>query len=119
LGVRLLGDLKQLFETAEAMHSADIVDALLKIEEGPWNECHRGKPITKNRLAQLLREFQIESSQVKIGHVNRWGYRREQFRDAFAAYLPHPGGFKRYQHYRPGNKGENPRKNTTSGNTTD
>jgi hypothetical protein len=46
------------------------------------------KPLTKNRLAALLRPFKIHSGSIRLdeGRTPK-GYRRRAFEDAFARYL--------------------------------
>jgi putative DNA primase/helicase len=97
LGVRLLGDIKEEF-AADTMHSIDLVAALNEREGAPWAEVNRGKPLTQAKLGSLLRDFDIHAEQIKIGGINRNGYRRQQFEAAFTAYFapnvasPHPQG---------------------------
>jgi putative DNA primase/helicase len=87
LGVRLLADIKEVF-TSDAMHSVDLVEALIAREGAPWAEINRGKALTQAKLSSLLADFGIHPEQVKIGGVNRRGYRREQFGTVFVAYFP-------------------------------
>jgi hypothetical protein len=47
----------------------------------------RGKPISDKTLADMLREYEIESRQVKIDGINRRGYFRGEFEDAWKRYL--------------------------------
>ena len=87
LGVRLLGDIKEEF-TGDTMHSIDLVAALNEREGAPWAEINRGKPLTQAKLGSLLRDFDIHAEQIKIGGINRNGYRRQQFEAVFATYFP-------------------------------
>ena len=87
LGVRLLGDVREVF-TGDAMHSTDLVAALNAREGAPWAEISYGRQLTAAKLGALLRDFSIHAEQIKIGGVNRNGYRRIQFDAAFAAYFP-------------------------------
>lgn len=84
--VRLLFDIKEVF-TADAMHSVDLVNALVNRDSSPWAEFSRnGKPISAARVASMLREFNVQASQIKIDGLNRNGYRRSQFEPLFRAY---------------------------------
>ena len=79
--VRLLGDIKAVFEekAADRLASVDLVEALVAMEDRQWAEW-RGKPITQTGVARLLKPFGI--SPVKRS------YQFFQFEDAFARYLP-------------------------------
>ena len=58
------------------------------MEHRPWPEFSHGKPITKVQLARLLRAFGIVPGTVRRGDLTSKGYRRAQFNDAFASYVP-------------------------------
>jgi len=90
LGVLLLGDVRDTFETrgADRLHSTDLVAALVALTERPWPEHRRGKPLTENGLARLLKPFKVHSKQVRVGAVSKKGYELADFADAFARYLP-------------------------------
>src|SRR5262249_46215478 len=52
----LLGDIRDIFGEQEEMSSADIVQALIKIEGRPWAEMGKArKPMTQNMLARMLK----------------------------------------------------------------
>lgn len=89
LGVRLLGDLRDIFGDLDTMHTETILDELHKIDEAPWSDL-RGKPLDPRRLARLLGDYGIASADVKLVGVNRKGYRREHLHDAWTRYLPEP-----------------------------
>jgi 5S rRNA maturation endonuclease (ribonuclease M5) len=84
----LLADLRAMFENADALPSSEIVDRLARLEERPWAEIAGGKPISKNRLARLLKPFNVKPSQTWIDGKNQKSYRRADLEDAFARYLP-------------------------------
>ena len=50
LGIRLLGDLKDVFRTENHMATLDILNALHDIGEAPWAEL-RGKPLDPRGLS--------------------------------------------------------------------
>ena len=60
LGVVLLGDIRELFEQRGETHlnSQNIVDHLASLENRKWAELNNGKPLSKNRLAALLKPFE-------------------------------------------------------------
>src|SRR5262249_48856708 len=65
--VRLLRDIQTVF-VETALHSAELVERLNAIEDSPWPEFQRGKPLSQSKLAALLHDFGIRPVQVKIGH---------------------------------------------------
>jgi putative DNA primase/helicase len=78
--VQAVADILTLMEKrkVEAMHSEDVVAALVEMEDRPWAEWgYKKQPITKNQLASLLKDFEIAPKQVRIGAVNKNGYLRE------------------------------------------
>jgi hypothetical protein len=89
LGVRLLGDIRDVFKRAasEAMHSVDLTTALNEIEGAPWSEVSYGRPLTQTKLGHMLGDFGIEPEQIKIQGHNRRGYRLASFAKAFASYF--------------------------------
>ena len=87
LGVRLLGDLRQVFGENEALHTDSILAALQSMDESPWLDV-RGKPLTARVLANLLGEYGVKSKTLRLGSEIRKGYRQDDFADAWARYLP-------------------------------
>jgi hypothetical protein len=80
-GVRILADIKVLFDAepeAHCMSSATMVAKLTEDPEGPWVEFSRGNPLTQNRLA-------VAPSGMKTA---KGYYRRAQFAEAWAIYVP-------------------------------
>ncbi len=92
LGDRLLGDLRDVFGGANAMHVETILDGLHKISEAPWGDWY-GRPLNARDLAKLLRAYGVRSLDVKLDGVTKKGYRREHLHDPWTRYLtPVPGG---------------------------
>jgi hypothetical protein len=89
LGVRLLADMKTVFDQARsgALPTAHILTALIGLPESPWGDL-RGKPITDRALSTRLRQYGIRSKSVRIGDRISKGYTREDFHDAWLRYLP-------------------------------
>jgi hypothetical protein len=85
----LLGDIRSAFDAgpAERLPSDDLVAFLTGLEDHPWGEINKGKPLTKNGLAARLRPFRISPGTIWANGVSAKGYKREQFQDAFARYL--------------------------------
>ncbi|MGV9586370.1 DUF3631 domain-containing protein [Nocardia farcinica] len=97
-GVRLLDDVRKAFGERDAMHSADVVAALVADEEAPWADLY-GKPIDQRRLARELKRYGVESAQIKIDGRGAKGYRidgPDGLIQAWERYLP---GFVRNQRY--------------------
>jgi hypothetical protein len=96
LGVRLLSDLRIIFERAgnpEALHTETIVECLTNSDEhgldadAPWADLH-GKPLAKRGLASLLVRYNVRPIKVTVGGKSLQGYRREHLWDAWVRYLP-------------------------------
>jgi hypothetical protein len=92
VGVQLLADIRQIFEDhgVDRMASAELAGALAEVETSPWSEWSHGKPITKVRVAHLLSRYGIKSHNVRMEDKVPKGYHRDDFRDAWARYLPAP-----------------------------
>jgi len=54
------------------------------------DEPRRGKPLTTNSLARLLKPYRIKPHEIRIGARNRNGYELKDFVDAFNRYLSPP-----------------------------
>jgi putative DNA primase/helicase len=90
-GVRMLADCRDLFDRdprPHCMSSLDIVTTLCNDPEKPWATCNRGKALTQNRLAAMLRPYGITSQTVAPpGQKDAKGYYRHQFEEAWSCYL--------------------------------
>lgn len=87
LGVRLLGDLRTVFGSADAMSTEDILTALHALDEAPWADL-RGKPLDARGLARRLGRYEVKSKVVRVGDSTPRGYTREDLWDAWGRYLP-------------------------------
>jgi hypothetical protein len=90
-GERLLADLKAIFDAhgLPALFSETLVEELNEIEDAPWAELSRGRPLTKNKLARLLKAFGIvPKGTVRIDVKTSKGYERTAFDNAWRRYLP-------------------------------
>jgi hypothetical protein len=86
LGVRLLKDIRTLFE-GEHMPSKGILARLHPLEESPWGDL-KGKPLDDRGLAYRLRQYGIKSKTDRIGEGTARGYAIADFYDAWRRYLP-------------------------------
>jgi Protein of unknown function (DUF3631) len=91
LGVRLLGDLRDIFGEHEVVSTETILGKLHALEEAPWGDWY-GKPLDSRGLAKLLKPYGICSTKVRIGEASVRGYRRDDLWDAWSRYLAPPSG---------------------------
>lgn len=92
LATRLLDDLRTVFgDDKEALHTSTILEALHKIEDGPWAEFY-GHAFNANDLSKRLRDYGVRPVDVREGGVNRKGYKRAHLADAWRRYLEVEGG---------------------------
>ena len=99
--IQLLSDLRDLFEElgAEALPTRRILEKLVSLEDRPWAESSRGKPISAVGLAKLLKPFGIRPKQrwFPEEEQNLNGYAKEDFDETFDRYLPQQGGSVEFQ----------------------
>lgn len=89
IGPKLLYDIQDIFKShEERIFSDDLVEALTDRKESPWCDWSRGKGLTQNGLARLLKPFGVKSKTMRIGENLRKGYELEGFGDAFKRYIP-------------------------------
>jgi hypothetical protein len=93
--VGLLADIREVFdgkpesERKAEIKSAALVAALVAMEGHPWAEYGRAKkPLSTNSLARMLADDHISPDTIRFADGLAKGYRRGQFDDAFARYLP-------------------------------
>ncbi len=98
-GVMLLRDLAALMEErgVDRITSADAVGHLVTLEERPWPEWNRGRPITARAVARLLRPFGVRPVNLRLssGKVPK-GYRLEDVTKALRPYDPPSYPLHRY-----------------------
>ena len=102
LGIRLLDDVRTVFDGVDALPTATIlarlcgtgsyaIDAqsepLYIAEDAPWAEL-RGKPLDSRALARMLRKYDVGSTKIKFDGKSLQGYRRADLWDAWERYLP-------------------------------
>lgn len=89
IGPMLLEDIQSIFKHNEVgrFFSDDLVEALKEKSERPWCDWSRGKGLTQNGLARLLKPFGIKSKTVRILDDRRKGYELDSFKDAFKRYI--------------------------------
>lgn len=89
IGQKLLTDIKSIFDTrqCEKISSELLVSVLVGMPEQPWCEWRRGRPMTQNSLARLLKPYGISSTQIRFPDSNKKGYYRSAFDDSFKSYV--------------------------------
>jgi putative DNA primase/helicase len=86
--VMLLQDIKEVFDNCghESLWTENLIESLVAMEDKPWAEWTRGKPLSAASLSKLLKPFEIKSVQLKKDGKNKNGYKLKQFKDAFERY---------------------------------
>jgi len=86
VGVELLRDIRLVFDGADRLATAELIEKLVGDAEGRWKCFNRGAAISPRQLSAKLRPFGIRSKSV--GPTRLKGFEREQFAEAFSRYLP-------------------------------
>ena len=84
----LPGDPENGVAGCDRIASADLIDELVSRPDRPWSEYSKGRPITQNQLARLLKDFGVYSRTIRKPRCKTpKGYLDHQFKDAFERYL--------------------------------
>jgi hypothetical protein len=88
LKILLLHDVGRIFEDREEyrLRSASICDDLAQMEDRPWPEWSKGKPISAVALARQLKGFKIKPQSSRFGEKTYSAYGREDLKDALSRY---------------------------------
>jgi hypothetical protein len=85
--LELLRDIRKVWpEGEEKVHTETLLHRLKDVEESPWAD--EKYPLTANRLARMLRPFEVESRDVRIGETVKKGYVYGALKTVFGLYLP-------------------------------
>lgn len=87
LGVKLLGDIREVFGEQDRISTHDLLEGLHAIETAPWGN-FRGAPIDSRYLARTLDEYEIKSKTLRFTEHPLKGYLKADFLDAWSRYLP-------------------------------
>jgi putative DNA primase/helicase len=91
-GRRLLAAVSEIIANSDVISSEELVKQLAADPTAEWCEFDRGRtPITQRQLAALLRDYEIFPKVIhptKRADDSPRGYRRSDFADAFARFLP-------------------------------
>jgi hypothetical protein len=90
LGIRLLDDMRTIFDRDERLPTKTILERLRNLDEAPWADLENNKPLNDRGLASRLRAYSIKRHVIRVGSTQYKGYRREDFVDAWRRYLPPP-----------------------------
>ena len=82
-----LQDLQRSFLRHLRAEGRSPATALHNLNEAPWAD-PRGTPLNARGLAQRLRQYEIHSTDVRVGDWHGKGYKRADLWDAWARYLP-------------------------------
>lgn len=88
-GEELLRDIRIAFGNAgeSRLSTEKLIAELSSDPEKPWASYEHRKAITPRQLSTLLRNFEIESKNLRICGAVLKGYEFDQFEDAFARYV--------------------------------
>lgn len=88
-GQMLLQDIKKFFDrtSSDRIFSDNLVEQIIEMEDRPWCEWRRGKPITQNSLSRLLKPFGIRPKNLRLNDKVKKGYELKDFQDSFDRYL--------------------------------
>ena len=88
--VQLLADIQAIFaeDFEDRMPTKKLIERLHELEDRPWSDFRRGKPLTARQFGGMLRSFKIVSSSMRfLDNHNAKGYRLSDFQDVFSRYL--------------------------------
>jgi putative DNA primase/helicase len=92
-GHMLIEDISEILDDWKFPYilSRVLVEKLVELEDRPWCEWRRGKPLTQNSLAHLLKPYSVSSTTVRVGHERGKGFYVGRLREAFMPYLSTSG----------------------------
>ncbi len=88
---QLIGDIFLIFERdgRDRLPTSKLIEELVSMDDRPWPEYKRGKPITPAQIANLLKPFAVTSTTIRIdGAPPIKGYKKSAFKDVFRRYPP-------------------------------
>ena len=89
IGSMLLEDIRDILSNGtKRIFSDELIESLKGKADRPWIDWSRGKGLTQNGLARLLKPFSVKSKTMRIGEDRRKGYEMSGFTDAFKRYVP-------------------------------
>ncbi|MDP8905437.1 MAG: DUF3631 domain-containing protein [Chloroflexota bacterium] len=85
-GIRLLTDIRDVFEDADHLPTAELLRRLNDLDDAPWSEWY-GQPLTARGLAKLLEPYGVTPLLRRLRGERRRGYFRADFADAWRRYV--------------------------------
>lgn len=84
INIELLHDIRRIFEDEHAtfLPSKTLIDKLVSLEDQPWAEWSKGKPMSQRAMADRLKGFGI----IPGSNGEKRGYLRDRFTDAWTRY---------------------------------
>jgi hypothetical protein len=83
---KLLTDIHSAFGDTDRLSTAALLEKLNVDETSPWGGWHRGDGLRPRDLARMLKPYNVEPKQVRIGDEKVRGYLVEDFGDAWSRY---------------------------------
>lgn len=89
IAIQMLQDIFEIFSTRneEKMFSADLVRALVSLDDRPWGEWRHGQPMSTNSLSKVLKQYGIQPKLLRIKDDSKRGYHKAWFVDPLSRYL--------------------------------
>lgn len=86
-GTMLLRDIREVLGDAESLFTEDLISGLLRIETSPWAQAGKRGAISSYELSKILKPYDIQPLQVRAHGIQKRGYYKVQFEDAWKRYL--------------------------------
>lgn len=85
----MLLDIRRVFveQKIDRLPTIDLINALCEDDEATWRYMNKGGKITPRQLAQILKQFNISSKQIRFGEQTKKGYDTADFQECFSKYL--------------------------------
>ncbi|MFW2160452.1 DUF3631 domain-containing protein [Acinetobacter beijerinckii] len=85
----MLFDIRRAFaeQKIDRLSTIDLINALCEDDEAAWRYLNKGGKITPRQLAQILKQFNISSKQIRFGEQTKKGYDIADFQECFSKYL--------------------------------
>ena len=89
LSTSLLEDIREIFikTSISKFPSAQLVEKLIEDKDKQWCECNKGRVLTQNTLAKMLKTYDIKPKTIRHAGSTLRGYEIGQFRASFDSYL--------------------------------
>lgn len=87
VGIRLLSDIRDVFDGRDHLATGDLLTALHDIEEAPWGDWY-GKPLSARSLARMLEPYRVRPQHRRVEGGDVRGYFAQDFTDVWQRYVP-------------------------------